>query len=320
MLDRFSSDSSRYSALVGAFRAYGSPVIAILGFIGNSLIISIFWCENPSRTRFSIFATSLAVVHNVSLLLNTILDDFLGRGLDYATNGSYCFKLDAISTTNCKVFEYLPNTMYFASSYLVVVFSIDRVLTTYHPIKFHACLYRKHALWACLTVLLIGALGNIPILVVQTLQDGLCRMDRQSPPQLADFAVVFSTVVTFFLPVVLVLALNVVIILQLWRAQRWRKAVAKRWGGVQELGRIAGHLAMSSCFLLLYLPLGVVVLMRLHITITLGEIYTPRSIQIVNLSKFFSSLKDVAYAVNCLVYAAFLPKFRTRLMHRLCIK
>ncbi|VDO05248.1 unnamed protein product [Rodentolepis nana] len=203
MLDRFSSDSSRYSALVGAFRAYATPVIAILGLIGNSLIISIFWNENPSRTRFSIFATSLAVVHNVSLLLNTILDDFLGRGLDYATN---------------------------------------------------------------------------------------------------------------------VLVLNGIIILRLWRAQRWRKAVSRRWGGVQELGRIAGHLVMSSCFLLLYLPLGIIVLMRLHITVTLGEVYTPRGIQIVNLSKFFSSLKDVAYAVNCLIYATFLPKFRTKLMHRLHIK
>ncbi|KAM7535349.1 hypothetical protein Aperf_G00000103914 [Anoplocephala perfoliata] len=285
MLDRFASDSSDFSALVGAFRAYVSPTIAVFGILGNILIVSIFWRENP-RTRFSVFATSLAIVHTISLVFNTILDDFFGRGLDYATNGTFCIKIDATSRTNCKVFEYLPNTMYFASSYLVVVFSIDRVLTTYYPIKFYACLYCKQAVCSCLVVFLLGAAGNTPILVVRTLQGGLCRMERESHPQLADFAIVFSTVVTFFLPMILVFVLNLVIILRLWKAQRWRKMVVTgRWGGIQELGRIAGHLGMSSCFLLLYLPLGVVVLMRLHISVTLGEKDTPRAIQIMLLMR-----------------------------------
>lgn len=320
MLDHFSSDSSRYSALVGAFRAYASPIIAILGIIGNSFVISVFWRESPSRTRFSVFAISLAVVHNVSLLLNTIMDDFLGRGLHYATNGSYCLKIDATSRINCKIFEYLPNTMYFASSYLVVIFSIDRILTAYNPIKFNACLHTKQALWACLTVVAIGAIGNIPTLVVQTLLDGFCRMNREDHPLLADFAIVFSTVVTFFLPLIIIPILNIIIIQRIWRAQRWRNAVTRGWTGIQEVGRVAGHLAMSSCFLLLFLPLGIAVLMRLRITVTLGETDTPEAIQIINLTKFFSSLKDIAYAVNCLIYAIFLPKFRNKLMKQLCFK
>lgn len=318
--DRFASQSADFSALVGAFRAYVSPIIAITGILGNAIIIGLFYREKP-RTRFSIFAINLALAHTLSLIVNTIIDDFLGRGLHYATGGAFCIKLDTTSEVTCKLLEYLPNTMYFIASYLVVVFSIDRVLSTYRPIKFHACHYRKQAIIACLTVAILGVNGNLPILIVQTLkiqEEGniACRMDR-SNPGIADFAIVFSTVVTFFLPIIIVLVLNLIIILQLWRAQKWRKSKMIGRSSAQEMGRITGHLAMSTCFLLLYLPLGIVVLMRLHITVSLNEEHTPQAISIINLSKFFSSLKDISYAVNCLIYATFLPKFRSRLF-RLC--
>ncbi|KAL5962940.1 Neuropeptide S receptor [Taenia solium] len=314
--DRFASKFAEYSTLVGVFRAYASPIIAITGGLGNALIICLFWREKP-RTRFSVFAISLALAHTISLIINTVLDDFLGRGLHYATGGAFSIKLDATSEVNCKLLEYLPNTMYFIASYLVVVFSIDRVLSTYYPIRFHACRYRKEAILACLMVAILGASGNIPTLLVQTLRvetEGniACRMDR-SRAMLADFAIVFTTIVTFFLPVIIVLMLNLVIVQQLWRVHRWRTTMTVGGRGAQEMGRITGHLAMSTCFLLLYLPLGIVVLMRLHVTVSLGEENTPRAIRIINLSKFLSSLKDVSYAVNCLIYAVFLPKFRARL-------
>ncbi|EUB56316.1 Neuropeptide S receptor [Echinococcus granulosus] len=314
--DRFASKFAEFSALVGAFRAYVSPIIAITGILGNGLIIYLFWREKP-RTRFSVFAISLALAHTISLVINTIMDDFLGRGLHYATGGAFSVKLDATSEASCKLLEYLPNTMYFTASYLVAVFSIDRVLTTYHPIRFHACRYRKQAILACLIVAILGASGNIPTLFVQTLRletEGniACRMDR-SRALLADFAIVFTTIVTFFLPVIIVLVLNLIIIQQLWRAHRWRTTMTGGARGAQGMGRITGHLAMTTCFLLLYLPLGIVVLMRLHVTVCLGEENTPRAIRIINMSKFLSSLKDVAYAVNCLIYAIFLPKFRARL-------
>ncbi|VDM16079.1 unnamed protein product [Hydatigera taeniaeformis] len=315
--DRFASKFAEFSGLVGAFRAYASPAIVIIGVLGNALIMYLFWREKP-RTRFSVFAISLALAHTSSLIINTALDDFLGRGLHYATGGAFSLKLDATSEISCKMLEYLPNTMYFIASYLVVVFSIDRVLSVYYPIRFHACYYRREAILACLMVAILGASGNIPTLLVQTLKtekEGniACRMNRNRA-MLADFAIVFTTVVTFFLPVIMVLVLNLIIIQQLRRAHQWRTTMSNGGRGAQEMGRITGHLAMSTCFLLLYLPLGIVVLMRLHVTVSLDEENTPRAIRIINLSKFLSSLKDISYAVNFLIYTVFLPKFRARLI------
>ncbi|VDN17505.1 unnamed protein product [Dibothriocephalus latus] len=319
----FESDSSNFGPAVGAFRAYVSPIIAVSGLIGSLLIIIVFANEKP-RTRFSIFAISLAIAHGMSLILNTIMDDFLGRGLQFATGNQFTLKLDATSTLACKLMEYFPNAMYFAASYLMVTFSIDRALTIYRPLRFNSFFYRKYATLACLLVFLVGLLGNLPFLLIQKLQfdfdiptNYTCVMNRDYP-KMAKFAIVFSTAVTFFLPILVIFALNIVIVARLWQIHRWRRRQLQiKTRVVSELGRATGHLAMSTAFLLLYVPVGFVVLVRLHFTEVHGDDTSAAALRIVDLSRLFSSLKDLAYAVNVVIYAVFLKNFRVRLLRLL---
>ncbi|VDL91800.1 unnamed protein product [Schistocephalus solidus] len=319
----FESDSSDFSHAVGAFRAYASPIIAIAGLIGSLLIIIVFAKEKP-RTRFSIFAISLAIAHSMSLILNTVMDDFLGRGLQFATGNQFTLKLDSTSTLACKLMEYFPNAMYFAASYLMVTFSLDRALTINRPLQFNSFFYRKYATLTCILVFVVGFLGNLPFLLIQKLQfnsaiptNYTCVMN-QDYPKMAKFAIVFSTLVTFFLPVLIIFALNIVIVTRLWQIHRWRRGQLKiKTRIVSELGRATGHLAMSTAFLLLYVPLGFVVLVRLHFTEVHGDDTSAAALRIIDLSRFFSSLKDLAYAVNVLIYAVFLKNFRTRLLRLL---
>lgn len=314
----FSSNTSEFGTLVGVFRAYISPVIALIGLLGNVLIFLVFVKEKP-RTRFSIFAISLAIAHSISLIFNTVLDDFIGRGLSYATDGQLDIKLDSTSEFACKILEYIPQSMYFTASYLVVVFSIDRALTIYNPLRFYSVNYRKQAVLACLVVFLIGLLGNLPILVIQTIvvndNRTRCQMNRYYTT-LSNVSLYFTTVVTFFLPVIAVLVLNIFIVLQLWKFHSWRETqLSIKTRIVQELGRAAGHLALSTCFLLLYIPLGFVVLIRLHFTEIHQDDHSTRAKRITDLTRFFSSLKDIAYAVNCIIYFIFLKNFRGRLLY-----
>ncbi|BHF60124.1 hypothetical protein SprV_0100308500 [Sparganum proliferum] len=319
----FESDSSDFGPAVGAFRAYVSPIIAISGLIGCLLIIVVFAKEEP-RTRFSIFAISLAIAHSMSLILNTVMDDFLGRGLQYATSNQFTLKLDSTSTAACKLMEYFPNAMYFAASYLMVAFSIDRALTIYRPLRFNSFFYRKYATLTCVLVFVVGFLGNLPFLLIQKLQANsavttnyTCVMNRDYP-RMAKFAIVFSTLVTFFLPVLVIFALNIVIVARLWQIHRWRRRQLKiKTRVVSELGRAAGHLAMSTAFLLLYVPVGFVVLVRLHFTEVHGDDTSAAALRIIDLSRLLSSLKDLAYAVNVVIYAVFLKNFRSRLFHLL---
>lgn len=310
---------SEYTVAVGVFRAYISPIIAILGLIGNCFIIIIFAKEKP-RTRFSIYAISLAVAQTVCLVVNTLMDDFFGRGLAYATNHRFQIKFDMRNNFACKVMEYIPNAMYFVSSYIIVVFSFDRMLTIYNPMRFYSLYHKRYAAAACSIVFAVGILSNISTLQVQTIMHDpqhrsnfTCQMDRNQIG-LAEFCLFFFTLFTFVIPVIIIIILNILILAQLWKVYNRRRLLVPTDTGrsAQEMARVLGHLALSSSFLLLYLPLAVAILVRLHICEINRELHTSRANRIIDITRFLSSLKDITYATNFLLYYIFLQNFRNR--------
>lgn len=313
-----------YSNLVGSFRAYICPIIAIIGVIGNSFIVIIFLKEKQ-LSRFSIYSIFLAIANIITLIMNTFIDDFLGRGLYYATNHQFYFKLDTISTFWCKSVEYISNTMYFTSSYLIVIFSIDRLLTIHKPIKFYSIYHKHWALIACILVYSMGILSNSPLLFVQTLMvdtssrtNFTCRMISEHP--VAKFTITFETIVTFTIPFCLVLFLNVFICIELWKLKVNRTALlpADSSRNRMEMGRVFGHLALSTAFLLLYLPMVCFVLIRLSLTLSHVDRHKPYAMCIIDLSRLFSSVKDITYAVNFFLYLIFLRNFRHGFQRSIC--
>ncbi|XP_018652268.1 putative peptide (allatostatin/somatostatin)-like receptor [Schistosoma mansoni] len=313
-----------YSQLVGGFRAYLCPIIAMIGVIGNSFIILIFLKEKP-LSRFSIYSIFLAIANMITLIMNTFIDDFLGRGLYYLTNHQFYFKLDTISKFWCKSVEYLSNTMYFTSSYLIVIFSIDRLLTIHKPIKFYSIYHKHWALIACLLVYFIGIISNSPLLFVQTLMIDIssrtnftCRMISEHP--IAKFTIAFETIVTFTIPFCLVLFLNIFICIELWKLKVHRTALlpADCSRNRMEMGRVFGHLALSTAFLLLYLPMVCFVLIRLSQTLSHVDRHKPYAMNIIDLSRLFSSVKDITYAVNFFLYLIFLRNFRHGFQRLIC--
>ncbi|CAH8588666.1 unnamed protein product [Heterobilharzia americana] len=317
------------SYLVGSFRAYVCPIIAVIGLIGNIFIIAIFAQEKP-RSRFSIYAISLSIANIITLVMNTFIDDFLGRGLSFATKHHFYYKLDTTSEFWCKSVEYISNAMYFTSSYLVVIFSIDRLLTIHQPIKFYSIYHKRWALVACIIIFLIGIISNSPLLSVQTLMSDpssrtnfTCRMISEHP--IAKFTIAFETIITFTIPFCLVLFLNTFICIQLWTLKVNRETLLPMDScrNRTEMGRVFGHLALSTAFLLLYLPMVCVVLIRLRQTLLHIDRHKPYAVCIIDLSRFFSSAKDITYAVNFFLYLIFLRNFRQRFLHfiyRLCCK
>ncbi|KAK4470812.1 hypothetical protein MN116_006330 [Schistosoma mekongi] len=315
-----------YSNLVGSFRAYISPIIAIIGILGNCFIIIIF-LQEKMKSRFSIYSIFLAISNMIILIMNTLIDDFLGRGLYYATYQQIYFKLDTISIFWCKFVEYLSNTMYFTSSYLIVIFSIDRLLTIHQPITFYSIYHKQWAYIACIIIYLLGILSNTPLLYVQTLMidkssrtNFTCRMISEHP--IAKFTITFETIITFTLPFCLVLILNIFICIQLWTLKMNRITLlpTDTSRNNMEMSRVFGHLALSTVFLLLYLPMVCFVLIRLSQTLLHVDRHKLYAMRIIDLSRLMSSVKDITYAVNFFLYLIFLKNFRQRFHHLICCK
>lgn len=315
---------SDYSNLVGAFRAYVSPVVAVCGLLGSFFIVVVFSLERP-RTRFSIYAICLAISNSITLALNTIVDDFLGRGLFYATNQTWYFKLDATSQFGCKMVEYVSNSMYFTTSYIIVIFTLDRLLTVHKPIIFYSIYHRRWATVICAAVYLISLILNTPLIYVQRLvvdrrsrTNFTCRMIEDHP--LAKFSITFEVIFTFTVPFFIVLILNCLIGAALWKLKHERKQLvpADRVRDQLEMGRVTGHLALSTVFLLLYMPMICLVLIRLHLTLIHMGRHTLYTLRIIDLSRFFSSMKDITYAINFPLYMIYLSNFRRRFLSIFC--
>lgn len=310
-------NSSVYNKWVGAFRGYVSPVVAAIGLVGSFFIILIFSREKP-RTRFSIYAISLAVSSAICLLTNTIVDDFLGRGLFYITNHKHFYKLDSTSTFWCKSVEYTSNVMYFVTSYTVILFSVDRLLTLHQPFLFYSTHHKKWAGICCAVAWGIGFLLNSPLLFVQNLAiDANSRTNftcRRSDQALAKFTITFEVIFTFTIPFCIVLILNGLIYLKLWELKRDHSRLfpTDRSRSQLEMGRVAGHLALSTVFLLLYMPMVCAMLVRLNLSLIHLDIHSPRAIAAIDLSRLFSSVKDITYSVNFWVYLIFLRNYRSR--------
>lgn len=303
---------------VGIFRAYLSPGLAIFGLIGSMFTVVVFSKEKP-RSRFSIYATFMAINSGLTLIVNTFIDDFLGRGLYYATNHQFYYKLDSVSDFWCKLTEYLSNTTYFNFSYLIVAFSCDRLLTIHKPFIFYSIYHQRWAVLTCSLVVIIGIISNSPLFIIQTLvQDPrsrtnfTCRMVDDHP--LAKFSIVFEAIGTFTIPVFVVSALNILICIKLWKLKKARNSLmpSDQTKNHLEMARVMGHLAVSTVFLFLEIPIVVLVLIRLNLTLEHMDRHSEYALHIIDLSRLFSSIKDIIYAINFPIYFIFLKNVRTR--------
>ncbi|VEL35481.1 unnamed protein product [Protopolystoma xenopodis] len=314
-----------YSDLVGFYRAYITPWVFVVGLLGNISVLVTFGLESPG-TRFSVYAMALATAHLVALIFNSLLDDFLGRGLLYLTHQRVAVKLDSFSDVGCKLMEYIPKVAYFAAAYILVVFSLDRLVTVHRPFQFYSIYHRRLAWLACLAIGLTSLVVNLPSLFVQRLvvdpisrTNFTCRMEEAH--RLTNAVIGFHVFAIFTLPVGLVLLANLAIWRRLYQLRRRRRALmpAEPVHSRLEMARVSGHLALSTCFLLLYIPLVCLVLLRLYLTLSRVDRHDATALRIIDLSRLFSSLKDVTYAVNFFLYFAFLANFRKRFLRVFCL-
>ncbi|KAF5394788.1 hypothetical protein PHET_10203 [Paragonimus heterotremus] len=85
--------------MVGQFRGYFTPAIASFGIVGNILVILTFTqMQRRHYSRFNIYVLCIAYSQTVDLIINALLDDFLGRGLYWISDCTIHIKLDTWSS------------------------------------------------------------------------------------------------------------------------------------------------------------------------------------------------------------------------------
>ncbi|GAA43038.2 hypothetical protein CSKR_100750 [Clonorchis sinensis] len=310
--------------MVYEFRAFMTPLIIVFGLTGNILVIATFSrMQIRVPCRFNLYVIAIAVAHSFELIINALLDDFLGRGIIWLSDCRIKLKLDILSQESCTFFKYFPEVAALSSVNLLVLFSFDRVLTVYKPLQFSGDRYLKFAAAAIIAVYMAAFFINIPNALYAnlgtaeggtTLTKISCQYDnpRAFGPQYALYMSVFGgNVIPFF--EVFIADIFIFIKLKSLLQERRRLSVANK-RSPSELRRVVGHLGLTSAFFVITFPLIILILLRQHSDRSnYQESYPGYAAKLVHVSRLCSSIKSIVYTTGFPTYFAFLPSFRKEL-------
>ncbi|VDO47278.1 unnamed protein product [Schistosoma margrebowiei] len=319
------TDFTHEGIMMYRFRAYVTPLIVIFGTSGNILVIIVFIImQKKSPCRFNSYIIGITVAHIMELIFNAFLDDFLGRGLAWLTKCNIIIKLDTYSLFLCKFFSYIPETSGLISTNVLVLFSFDRILTVFHPIRFRGDRYLHVACFGIISIYIIGMILYLPTAInsgLITNQHNYTICQFVDPLKFSvQYNLYLSNIGATIIPTLVAFITTIIITVKLRRIFKERYDMCQHVDrNTNELRRIAGHLAMTTMFFILNIPLIIVVILRQHSDYSNYNTFYPKyTNKLKHLSKLFSSIKSVNAAMEFPTFFTFLPSFRQHLCCLLC--
>ncbi|TNN19427.1 peptide (allatostatin somatostatin)-like receptor [Schistosoma japonicum] len=314
------TDFTYEGVIMYRFRAYITPLIVIFGITGNILVIIIFIImQKKSPCRFNAYVIGITIAQIMELLFNAFLDDFLGRGLAWLTRCNIIIKLDTYSLFLCKFFSYIPETSGLISTNVLVLFSIDRIITVFHPIQFRGDRHLRFVHLGIISIYIIGIILYLPTAInsgLVTNQHNYTLCQFVDPLKFSvQYNLYLSNIGATIIPTLIAFITTIIITVKLHKIFKERDQMCQHGDrNTNELRRIAGHLAMTTMFFILNIPLIIVVLLRQHSDYSYYNTLNPKyANKLKHLSKLFSSIKSINAAMEFPTFFTFLPSFRVHL-------
>nr|CAH8850035.1 unnamed protein product [Trichobilharzia regenti] len=312
------TDLTKEEILVYGFRAYISPILVIIGIPTNFLVAVVFTIlERRSKCRFNLYAIWMAIAHNMQLIVNTLIDDFLGRGLKYATLCKLSIQVDIQSSFICKVQTYLTDASALIAASILMLFSVDRVCSIYNPKYFEQSSHIKLSHVIIFLVTLISLMLNIPHLIFADLKITPINSYREcqyiNPLAGGVKYVLYLYIVgVAILPAIFIFITNILILYKLSTIVYRSKLIgAKDEESKNEMGKVVAHLAISILFTCVSIPLVVTIILRQEVHFYKYDVLYPAyAKKVVQYSKLFSSVDSFNHAFDFFLYLAFMPTFR----------
>ncbi|TGZ56301.1 hypothetical protein CRM22_010179 [Opisthorchis felineus] len=320
------SEYRREEIMVYHFRGYVTPVLVLLGIVGNLLVLATFIVlQHKQKSRFNVHIMWIATFETLDLIFDALLDDFLGRGIHWISDCVIHIKLDTFSSWSCKLMSYSTLLTSFSSNTLLVLFTFDRLLTTYNPIRFRGDFFvGRLSCFLSIVIICLCVLLSPQLVHADVVMDGKTFDQSCIYPNPLHWGVQFVLWLmncgAYIIPTCLIIILNALIIGKFKSNQRNRHRMGVTVNQTQnELPRIVGHLILTSVFLLLTLPLVIVIILRQRAD--RGNYVTKYPAfekQLKDLSKLFSSFESINRASLFPICLMFLPNFQqvwTRLLY-----
>jgi hypothetical protein len=292
------------------FRAYIIPIFFILGIFGNSLSIIVFYrCQKKDLATVQ-YLSFLSLSDFANLFLVTMRLWFMG-GLPYLSNDKYGMDFFKYSVPVCKTGKFFQDIFAFLSAWILVAFSLERCYVILFPLKAAGVITNSRR-WKLLLGLFIFTIAwNIKSIIMADIyiERSGAKTCFYSPDILPPTALLVVGSIQFFInsffPLCLILILNIVICMALWRSTK-TSARTKNKLSEKELKCIWNLVGISFLYVISMSPqVGMWTYYRI-----LKLIYHEQhSVPGVNLSIIFAIatfgtlLTTLNYSLNFLIYS-----------------
>lgn len=202
--------------LAMTLNVYYTPVLIILGFIGNMVSVIVFFRSKLRLQSTSQYLSALALAD--TLFLWQLLPPWLK-----AVGASTLFSRHGF----CQLFVYLSYVSCNVSSWLVVAFTIERFVAVVYPLKRNAMCTVRRARYIIGTLTTIALLINLPVLRFAVPSGNDCNIDELLMAHAARFNL-FDTLVSFTLPLAMIVVLNAWIMWGVYRVSRARPNLTRQ--------------------------------------------------------------------------------------------
>ena len=200
---------------------YLTPIVLIIGILGNSLSLNVFLSKNMRGMSASAYLAALSA-SDLSTLIFYVTVEWLRRGIVYIYPETQMAFLEYNGF--CQILMYLSYVSRFLSSWLVVAFTVERYIGVCHPLRRrHICtrsstrrIIAAICLSACILVLYKPILSG-----VYHSADGTqyCTSDKHFGFTSFVLDSTFAVTITL-IPFVIITVLNILIVRTLFRTNR----------------------------------------------------------------------------------------------------
>ena len=216
------SSMSRLVAIEQYMSIYGPFVLTTLGIIGNVLSILIFLSPRYRRQSSHFYLLSLALSDLCFLIINLLEDTFRNHNELYQSRINV---LDRSSPLICIFVQYARNTTRLLSSWIIVSFTIERLLVVFYPLKRVIICRRKIARFVVMILFVLSLLANINvpfhygiIHLPNTLREEQTICDILPAYRSIYMRFAISTMISVYLvPMCIIGVVNMLICCKLWR-------------------------------------------------------------------------------------------------------
>ncbi|CAM2705018.1 unnamed protein product [Rotaria socialis] len=208
------------------FRFYSSIILVIVGMIGSMLSIKVFSSTKIRRNSSNEYLITMSFV--VALLLFNFFCDEVLRWIVHDFHIDLPLNLVDLSMPLCKCSTYFRHTLRFAAHWIVVAFTLERLIVVYFPLQTSVLCNPRSARRICLFILIISFLLPFYSFLMSDINNDEkhnvfeCDIMNKFKNIYFYLTIIYGNLTLTF-PILIVCIVNILIVRQLLHAGRLRK-------------------------------------------------------------------------------------------------